>query len=103
VIVENEYFWFPFQEIGSLRLNRLETLRDQFFVPAHLTSADGREWDVYLPALYPNSHRHADEAIRVGQGTDWSTGPDGPTLGIGLHELAFDENELTLYDFRQWE
>jgi type VI secretion system protein ImpE len=103
IFVGDRYVWFPFEEIRRLRMKSVKCLRDRLFIPAHLNSIGGEEWDVYLPALYPLSHEHPDEMLRTGQGTDWRSETRGPMFGIGLHEITFGEDRLTLFDFTQWE
>lgn len=103
VLLDDQYVWFPFEQIRRLKIGAIETLRDRYFVPAMLTATTGEEWAVHLPALYIDSHSSEDEDIAVGQATDWIAEPDGPTRGIGLRVLVFGEEELTLFDFTLWE
>jgi type VI secretion system protein ImpE len=103
VLLDDCYVWFPFEQIDRLRLGPPESLRDYLFRPAHLRAVTGEEWSVHLPALYPDSHRHADADIKLGRSTDWIAEKDGPTMGQGLRTLTFGQEELTLLDFTQWE
>ena len=54
--------------------------RDLLYVPARLELAD-EAGEVFLPALYPGSHEHADDQVRLGRMTDWKALEGGPTLG----------------------
>jgi type VI secretion system protein ImpE len=103
VFATGTYVWFPFDQIGRLRLGPRESLRDEIYVPANLRAVSGEEWNVYLPALYPGSHQHPDDEVRGGQATDWHAEEGGPTRGVGLRLLNFDSEELALLDFTQWE
>ena len=103
LFVEDRYVWFPFEQIQRLRIGKIETLRDRLFVPAHLRALSGEEWTVHLPALYPQSHADAEPDIQLGRATDWHAEKNGPILGKGLHMLTFGDEELTLFDFTQWE
>lgn len=103
VLADDQYVWFPFDQVSRLRLSRDESLRDAYFVPARLRATSGEEWDVYLPALYPGTHAHEDEEVRAGQASDWTAEKGGPMRGVGLRVLTFGEEELTLLDFTQWE
>jgi type VI secretion system protein ImpE len=44
---------------------------------------DGPEGVVYLPCLYWNSHRHDDDAIKLGRATDWVEDEAGVVRGVG--------------------
>ena len=103
MLVGDEYVWFPFEQVRRLRLDPIASLRDQLFVPAHLTATNGEEWSVHLPTLYPGSLRHANDFVRIGSTTDWMADDDGPIRAVGLRTMTFGEEELTLLDFTQWE
>jgi type VI secretion system protein ImpE len=103
VFIDGQYAWFPFDQIGRLKLGPRDSLRDHLYVPAALQWLSGEEWQVHLPALYPNTHKNDDEEIRCGQATDWFAEEDGPIQGVGLRVLSFGDEELTLLDFTLWE
>lgn len=103
VFIDGQYAWFPFDQIGRLKLGPRESLRDHLYVPASLQALGGEEWQVHLPALYPGTQKNEDEEIRCGQATDWFAEEDGPIQGVGLRVLSFGDEELTLLDFTLWE
>ncbi len=70
------YSWVPLEQVASLTMNPPAAPRDVLLRPAHLVLADGLEGDVLLPGLYPNSHEHPDEAVKLGRVTEW-LGADG--------------------------
>ena len=51
--------------------------RDLLFIPAHLELED-EQGDIFLPALYPGSHEHPDDQVRLGRMTDWKELDGGP-------------------------
>jgi type VI secretion system protein ImpE len=103
LLIEDEYVWFPAAEVRSLRIGKFESLRDRLFVPAQLTAMSGEQWHTHLPAIYPATVGHADDALRSGLATDWHAEDDGPIRGIGLKMFRFGEEELSLFDFTHWE
>jgi type VI secretion system protein ImpE len=103
VLIDDQYAWIPFEEIQRLRLGKIASLRDYYFVPAQLTTKTGDEWRLHLPALYAGTHLHADDGLRAGWETDWEAEPDGPTRGIGQRQFRFGEEELFLREFSMWE
>jgi type VI secretion system protein ImpE len=104
VLIDGQYAWFPFEQIERLRLGPIDNLRDRIYVPASIRSITGEEWQVHLPALYPDTHLNEDEEVKAGQASDWYAEDDGPIRGVGLRVLSFgEEEELTLLDFTMWE
>jgi type VI secretion system protein ImpE len=103
LFLDDQFVWFPFEEVRKLRIGAIESLRDRCFVPAELTSRDGQFWRVHLPALYPSPPGHTDEEVRAGLSTDWHAEPDGPMRGVGLRQFTFGGEDLSFEDFRQWE
>jgi len=103
LFVDDQYVWFPVQQVRRLRMGKIESPRDLYFVPGWLTARNGEEWPVHLPSLYVGSHQHGDDDLRVGHATDWFAEDDSPVRGIGLRILHFGEEELSLRDFTQWE
>jgi type VI secretion system protein ImpE len=70
------YSWVALEQVESLRLNAPQTPRDILWRPAHLALVDGPEGDVLLPGLYPGTHEHPDDEVKVGRATEW-VGADG--------------------------
>src|SRR5262245_28544968 len=65
VIVHDRYVWLPFEQIKRLHITTPKRLRDLLWVPATLEAHTGPVGEVFLPVLYPDSHRHADERVRL--------------------------------------
>ncbi len=99
VMAKGEYFWVPLEQIGTLAMNPPTTPRDLYWIPARLELMAGASGEVYLPALYPGSHEHADPKVKLGYATDWETS-DGLALGRGAKTfLVGDDAKLLL----EWE
>lgn len=77
------YSWVPLEQIEMLTISPARFPRDVLLVPANLTLKDGPSGDVLLPAIYPGSHTHADDALRLGRATDWIGSEGEPLRGIG--------------------
>ncbi|HEY5313175.1 MAG TPA: type VI secretion system accessory protein TagJ [Pirellulales bacterium] len=96
-----DYIWLPYEQIRELEVSRPERPRDLVWAPARVVLVDGTQRSGYLPALYHDSHQHADDQVRLGRKTDWLELPGGPTLGQGLRTLLWGEEALSLLDCRQ--
>ena len=103
VLSQGAYFWLPLEQVDSLVLSAPHSPRDLLWAPAHLNVRDGPEGDVFLPALYPGSHEHADDAVKLGRTTDWKGGEAGPVLGAGLRTFLAGDNPITLLEWRELE
>ena len=87
-------------QLASLTMNPPTVLRDLVYFPARLDFG-GINGEVYLPTLYPNSHAHADDAVKLGRMTDWAY-HDGPlAFGVGQHHFLRDEEEISLLEWRE--
>lgn len=77
------YTWVPLERVTEITMNPPKNPRDVILRPAHVVLTDGIEGDVLLPGLYPLSHEHADDEVKLGRGTVW-LGNDGEvTRGAG--------------------
>ena len=64
------YIWIPLAHIASIRMEPPKRLRDLLWIPAMVRTGPafkGQELgEVLVPALSPLTHRHQDEAVRLG-------------------------------------
>src|SRR5262245_23650520 len=103
VIVHDKYVWLPFEQIKHLHITTPKRLRDLLWVPATLEAHTGPVGEVFLPVLYPDSHRHADERVRLGRMTDWTDMGEGVTLGAGQHLFFIDGQDKGILEVRDIE
>jgi type VI secretion system protein ImpE len=102
VLAQGEYFWVPLEQVDSLALNAPGFPRDLIWLPARLTMKDGQNGEVVLPALYPGSHEHGDDAVRLGRATDWKQQADGgPVLGAGARTFLVGDDGVGLLEWRE--
>lgn len=98
---KGDYYWVGLEQVDSLTMNAPRYPRDLLWVPAHLEVRDGPSGDVFLPALYPGSHEHADNQVRLGRLTDWKGAEGGPVLGAGLRTYLVDDDAMSLLEWRE--
>jgi type VI secretion system protein ImpE len=101
VFNNGRYFWLPLELIASVALNAPKSPRDLLWAPARVTLKDGTTGDVLLPAIYPGSHAHADDAIKLGRSTDWVTPAEGLTRGVGAKTFLVGDDAAGLLDWRE--
>jgi type VI secretion system protein ImpE len=102
VMAQGGYYWVPLEQIETLTLKPPGFPRDLLWAPARLELADSGG-NVFLPVLYPASHEHSDEAIKLGRATDWKEIPDGPVQGVGGRTFLVDEDAISLLEWRKLE
>jgi type VI secretion system protein ImpE len=95
------YFWLPLEQVAFVALNPPQFPRDLLWAPARVTLRDGTSGDLLLPALYPNSHTHADDNIKLGRATDWLSAVDGWVRGVGAKTFLVGEDAVGLLDWRE--
>ena len=77
------YTWLPLEEVQSIVMNPPRAPRDVLLRPASITLHNGVSGDVLLPGLYPDTHAHPDDEIKLGRGTEWLGADDEPGRGAG--------------------
>jgi type VI secretion system protein ImpE len=102
VMSQGKYFWVPLEQIDSLSMNAPKFPRDLIWMPAHLEMREGPAGDVFLPALYPGSHEHSEDQIKLGRATDWKSEEGGPVQGVGLRTFLAGEDAVTLLEWREF-
>lgn len=107
VFVAGTYLWLPFEHVASIQAAPPRRLRDLLWLPAMIRTGpafQGRELgEVLLPALYPQSWRHPDEAVRLGRATVWEEQADGEVTPAGQKLWLVDGEELPLLELRALE
>jgi type VI secretion system protein ImpE len=102
VMAQGAYYWLPLEQVETLALNAPRFPRDLLWAPARLELADSGG-NVFLPALYPGSHEHPDDSIKLGRATDWKEVPGGPVQGVGTHIFLVDDAAVSLLEWRKLE
>jgi type VI secretion system protein ImpE len=103
VIVHNQYVWLPFEQIKRLHITPPKRLRDLLWVPATLEAHAGPVGEVFLPVLYPDSHRHADGRVKLGRMTEWIDMGEGVTRGAGQHLFFIDGQDRGILEVQDIE
>jgi type VI secretion system protein ImpE len=101
VMAQGNYYWVPLEHIDTLAMNPPKHPRDLLWVPARLEVRDGPAGDVFLPALYPFSHEHSDDLVKLGRMTDWKGAEREPVQGVGLRTFLVGDEAITLLEWRE--
>ena len=98
------YLWLPFEHVASLEMRPPERLRDTLWAPALVQTAESFKGmdlgEVLIPAIYPFSWKHPDEAVWLGRVTDWSADEEGREYPSGQKILLVDGEEVPFLEVR---
>jgi type VI secretion system protein ImpE len=103
LFVGPDYHWVPTQQIAFLQVAAPERPRDLLWAACQVNLTDGTPHRGYLPVLYPNSHEHENEQVKLGRMTDWKESDDGPVLGVGQRMLIIGDDARAVLDLRSVE
>jgi type VI secretion system protein ImpE len=101
VLANGEYFWVPAEQIDSVSCNAPRFPRDLLWLPARLILKDGQQGEVHLPVLYPRSHEHPDEGVKLGRNNDWLQAEGGPVLGVGARTFLAGADGVAVAEWRE--
>jgi type VI secretion system protein ImpE len=100
VIIKDSYAWVPFEQIEKITFAEPKSLRDHFWLQATLETDNGTNGDVFIPALYNDSWRSADDQIRLGKVTDWRDFGNDIFVGEGTKLFAVGTEHKTILDLQ---
>jgi type VI secretion system protein ImpE len=98
VFAAGAYLWIPFEHIASIDMEAPQKLRDTLWRPATVCTGPsfrGTELgEVLVPAIYPFSWKHSDEAVWLGRVTDWAADEKGTQYPSGQRIWMVDDEEI---------
>jgi type VI secretion system protein ImpE len=90
--------WIPFEHVASVEMEPPRRLRDTLWRPAVVRtgpSFQGAELgEVLIPAIYPFSWKHPNEAVWLGRVTDWAADEHGNEYPSGQKLWLMDGEEV---------
>jgi len=107
VFAAGAYLWIPFEHISSVEMDRPRRLRDTLWIPALVHTGPSFKstelGEVLIPAIYPFSWKHPDEAVWLGRVTAWTVDEQGTEYPSGQKILLLDDEEIPLLEVRSIE
>jgi len=98
LIVLRDYVWLPLEQVRELEIMNPERPRDLIWIPVRLVLTDDSQRRGYMPVLYPGTHEHSDDKIKLGRVTDWLQTDDGPVRGVGQKMFLYGEDAVSLLE-----
>jgi type VI secretion system protein ImpE len=99
-IINNRYYWVPFNNLLQLDIEPPEDLRDSVWMPAHLMFTNGGETLALIPTRYVGSEQSENGAIQLARETHWREVSEGVAHGLGQRVFATDIDDFALMDIR---
>ena len=107
VFAAGSYVWIPFEHLTSIEMGPPQRLRDTLWAPAVVQAASSFQGmdlgEVLIPAIYPFSWKHPDEAVWLGRVTDWAADDEGREYPSGQKILLVDGEEIPFLEVRSIE
>jgi type VI secretion system protein ImpE len=100
VMAHGNYYWVPLEHLDGLTMAAPRFPRDLIWAPARLELKDSAG-DVFLPVLYPGSHEHPDDQVKLGRMTDWRPAGEGPIRGLGQRVFLAGDDGVNLTEVRE--
>jgi len=83
VLAPEGYFWVGWDEVQFLDVAPPRSLLDLLWAPARLGLTSRVLGAVVVPALYPETWRHADALVKLGRRSEWTDVGAGLVRGAG--------------------
>ncbi|HEX8558021.1 MAG TPA: type VI secretion system accessory protein TagJ [Pyrinomonadaceae bacterium] len=102
LVISDKYTWLPFAQVRRVELGAPRRLRDLVWCAARVETRRGVVGELFVPALYDGSSRHADEAVRLGRATVWGD-EGGLARAAGLRLFLAGAEEVSIFEARRIE
>lgn len=102
-IVKDSYVWLPFANVKSINFLERKSLRDIYWPQAEFELANGTKGELFLPSLYVNTWKNADDQVRLGRTVDWREAGDDIFVGEGTRIFWMDGKDKPILDIRSIE
>jgi type VI secretion system protein ImpE len=100
LIIIDQYYWAPLEHLKLLEIEKPKRLRDLLWAAARIETRDGTKGEVFIPALYAGSHKHADDRVKLGRMTDWKDIGEGLYVGSGLRLFLVDDQDRSMFEVK---
>ena len=103
VILKGQYMWLPFEQVEKIEFFDRKSLRDVYWMQAQVEMINGTNGEMFLPALYANSWKNADDHVRLGRTVEWLEAGEDVYIGEGIKLFSMNGRDKTILDFKTLE
>ena len=98
--VKDSYIWLPMEQVVSIEFLERKSLRDIYWPQAKVELTNGTAGEMFLPSLYVNTWKNADDQIRLGRSVDWRDLGDEVYVGEGSRLFWAGGKDVPLLDVK---
>jgi len=106
IYAAGQCMWLPLAHIATVKIQAPKRVRDLIWAPAIVLTGEafkGTELgEVLMPALFPLSSRHPDDAVKLGRATVWAD-EEGEPVPYGQKTMLVDGEEMPILELRELE
>ena len=101
IVINGKYYWMPFANIATLKVDEPEDLRDAVWTAAQLKLHNGGEFVALIPTRYAGTATSGDQAAMLARATTWADAGADTYIGTGQRLLTVGETDVALMDLRE--
>ena len=101
--IKDSYVWIPFEQIVRIKFGEMKSLRDLLWIQTEVETENGTNGEMFVPALYNDSWKSADDQIRLGRMTDWRDAGGEIFLGEGMKMFWADGADVPVLELKEIE
>ena len=101
ILVEGRWTWLPLELVATVTANAPAAPRDLYWVHIAMQLRTGQSGEAYMPALYPGTAAHIDEAIKLGRETDWKEWGESALTGLGRRMFRIGDGFQSALELRE--
>lgn len=98
--VKDSYVWLPFEQVTSIEFLERKSLRDIYWPQVKMELVNGTSGEMFLPSLYVNTWKNADDQVRLGRSVDWRDVGDDLFIGEGSRLFSVSGTDMPLLDIK---
>jgi len=98
-IVNGQYYWIPFNQFRTIKIEAPEDLRDVVWSPAQFTFANEGQTVALIPSRYIGSQAEDDD-FKMSRKTAWNEVDSTTFTGLGQRLWTTDQSDYALLDVR---
>jgi type VI secretion system protein ImpE len=92
--------WLPLEHIVWLKMEPPARATDLIWRQADLMVHGGQRTKAFLPMIYPETHREAHDALKLGRATEWKDAAPGVVRGIGQRMWLVGDEQRSLLEVK---
>lgn len=96
-IIKGSYSWIPFEQVEKVNFEPIKSLRDNFWRQAEVTLVNGTQGEMFLPAIYVESFKSTEGAIRMGKATEWRDAGE-LYIGEGMRIYQIEDGHIPIIE-----